>query len=111
VALQPFAGGSVHHKVATCTQDNTNTEQTHTFQVGFEPMIPVFVHVKAVHALDYAAIVIGNNASTQLIKNIHIQILFKAVNGCFRVLYCIVIRAFSEQSYIGIHRYEKDKNV
>jgi hypothetical protein len=80
-------------------------------QVGFEPMIPVFVHVKRVHALDYAAIVIGNNAPTQLKKkHSHSNPVYSCYGG-FRVLHCIVTGAFSEQSYLGIHRYEMDKNV
>jgi hypothetical protein len=52
--------GSARRKAATYTQDNTNTEQTHTIQtsmarVGFEPTIPGSERakiVKIVHALD-----------------------------------------------------------
>jgi hypothetical protein len=38
--------------------------------MGFEPMIPVFERVKAVHALDHAAVIIGENNITVGIKEV-----------------------------------------
>jgi hypothetical protein len=56
-------GGSARRKAATYTQDNTNTEQTHTQismpWVEFELMIPAFERAKTVHAFDRAVTVIG----------------------------------------------------
>jgi hypothetical protein len=53
----------VRRKAVTCTQDNTNTEKTHTQtfmpEVGFEHSIPVFEGTKRVHALDRAATMIS----------------------------------------------------
>jgi hypothetical protein len=85
VALQPFVGPwpllqfrnlflhrrydsldewSARRKATTCTQDNTNTNQTNTQKsipwVGFEPTIQAFERAKTVHALDHAATVIGD---------------------------------------------------
>jgi hypothetical protein len=54
--ISPSQGHYLH------TQDNTNTEQTHTQTsmpwVGFEPTIPAFKRAKTVHALDRAGTVI-----------------------------------------------------
>jgi hypothetical protein len=55
--------GSVRRKVSTYTQDNTNTEWTHTIQtfmpwVGFEPTITALERVKTVRAVDHGATVI-----------------------------------------------------
>jgi hypothetical protein len=56
-------GGSAHRKAATYTQNNTNTQLTHTdtmLRVGFEPMIPVIEWAKTVQALDSAVTVIDS---------------------------------------------------
>jgi hypothetical protein len=49
--------GSACRKAATYTQ-NKHTIQTFMPPVGFEPTVPVFKLVKAVHAIDHAATVI-----------------------------------------------------
>jgi hypothetical protein len=61
--LSPLEWGSARRMAATYTQNNTNTEYTHTQtsmpRVGSEPMIPAFERAKTVDALDRAVTVIG----------------------------------------------------
>jgi hypothetical protein len=60
-------GGSARRKAATYTQDNANTELSHSMRpVGFEPTIPAFERAKTVHALDRAATVTGSPLECQV---------------------------------------------
>jgi hypothetical protein len=55
---QPVAKPLLTHR--TTRTQNTRIQYKHPL-VGFEPMIPVFERAKAVHALDRAATVIGDD--------------------------------------------------
>jgi hypothetical protein len=58
---QPVARPLQSHRTARTQNRRT---QISMFQVGFEPMIPVFERAKAVHALDRAATAIGTSSTT-----------------------------------------------
>jgi hypothetical protein len=58
-----FHWGSACRKAATCTQDSTKTEDTHTqismIRIGFKPTTPAFKRAKTLHSLNGAVTVIG----------------------------------------------------
>jgi hypothetical protein len=63
---QPVARPLPEHRIA---QTQSKRTQTSMPQVGFEPTIPVFERAKTIHALDPAAIVIGNLIYTKFYKD------------------------------------------
>jgi hypothetical protein len=58
---QPVARPLSTHSI---TQTQNKRIQTSMTRVGFEPKIPAFERTKTVHALDYAATVIGTENTT-----------------------------------------------
>jgi hypothetical protein len=65
-----FDWRSARRKAATYTQDNTNTEQTHTqtsmHWVEFEPTVPTFERAKTVHSLDRGSTVMGGTTELNI---------------------------------------------
>jgi hypothetical protein len=82
--------GSAHRKAATYTQNNTNTEWTHTdihASSGIRTHGPVFERVKMVHNSDIAPTVIGYIVYVlPLLLNIlwyYLSVFHKNMSACF----------------------------
>jgi hypothetical protein len=84
-------GGSARRKAATCTQDNTNTEQTHTDSHAsseirtHDPSVWAD-RAKTVHAVDRAATVIGTKRYYIPEKSIKQQYILPTGHYCSTVI-------------------------